>query len=117
MATVTLSVQAIESGVGFQQSIPIGLAMPSNVNAAPPSFATLQLGNNQVLAPTVASGLTVAGVLVIPPTGSSNSKVFSGTSGGTGFTSTALPFVGGVAAGGSFWIASAGVETVQLVWV
>lgn len=116
MSIATLSTQAALSGSFLAPSF-LGVTLPTNANAAPPSFFTLATGNNNILAPTVASGFTVTGVMAYPQSaGSSNSKTFSGASGGAGFTGTALPFIGGVAAGGSFWVASAGIETLVLVW-
>jgi len=115
--TATLSVQAQISGDSFQQTAPIGQSVAANTNAARPTYVTLQVGNTQILAPSIASGKTVNGVMVLSPAGSTNSKTFSGTSGGAGFTGTFLPFVGGMSAGGSFWVSSAQIEDVQLVWL
>jgi hypothetical protein len=113
----TLNVQAFLTGDSFQQTTPIGQQYPTNANAAKPGSVSLVAGNIQMFAPSVVSGKTVNGVMVLSPAGSTNTKTFSGTSGGAGFTSTFLPFIGGIAAGGSFWIASAGTEDVQIVWL
>jgi hypothetical protein len=114
---VTPQVQATLSGGNLQSPVVIGPTQPLNPNAAEPTFVTLAVGNNQIFAPSVASGAIVNGFIAVPVlAGSTNAKTYSGASGGAGFNCTYQPFVGGIAAGGSFWIASAGVERIQIIW-
>lgn len=114
--TTTLALTATVVGDQYNPSATIngGANVPSNTNAAAPTVAVLSSGNNTITAP---SGVTVNGCLVVPPPSSTNTKIYKGIAGDTGFTGTFQPVLVPVAAAGTFVINAAAGETVVLVFV
>lgn len=106
--TVTVTGDAMVAGTFTPTNI------AANINAPPPTLQQLSAGNNTVTVPT---GFTVNGCMVIPPSGSSNSKTYRGIAGDTGFTGTSQQVLVPLTSMANFVINSTGSETVQLVWV
>jgi hypothetical protein len=108
-AAVTMQGDALIVSTTFSGSANV----PQNNNAPPPFAQVLAAGNNTV---NVPAGFTVNGALVLPPASSTNTKIYKGVAGDTGFTGTFQPVMVPVAAAGSFVINSVGGETVQIVY-
>jgi hypothetical protein len=117
MTTATLSAQAIVSGGLELAPAPFGVTLPSNTNAAPPQpFSLSGAGNFTIMCPSVGSGYTVNGCIIVPELpASTNAKFLKGIAADTGapFTTVAIC---GAAAGGSFVIQSTSAENLRLVW-
>lgn len=110
--TAVPTTQVVVSGDAMGSSS-FGQTNAANTNCPPPTFAALSAGNNTV---TVPSGFTVNQATIFPPPASTNTKVYKGVSGDTGFTGTFQAVQVPVAAGGTFVINSVGSETVQIVY-
>ena len=118
MATVgsSTTVATVIVGSGFQcnytpPQCPV-------LNAAPPEGAPVQValntGNNTVAVPAGAIG-----VLLVPPVGSTNSKILKGVNADTGIAmATGQPFMMFFAPSAtSFVINAAGAETLLAAWL
>lgn len=116
MGSSTVFPQAIISGGVAQAPFRLGAYLPTNSNAAPPTYFALVAGANTIVAPSVASGYAVNGVMIIPVAGgSTNAKALKGVSGDTGVAFTTIGICG-AAAGVNFVVTSTGAELVQIVW-
>ena len=112
----TFSAQILGSGGISLAPSPSGVALPTNVNAAPPQPVSLVAGFQTVACPSIASGYMVTGFCVIPVLpGSTNAKTLKGVAGDAGVPFTTFVAAGAVA-GGSFVILSAGAENCVIVW-
>lgn len=107
----TLTIAAVITG---QNDAEYPSQQTINTNAPPIGAAQLQAGDNQIVVP---GGFTVGSVWIKPPPNSANNKKVRTIIGDTGSpVFTTSPIVYPVTAGGSFYINSAGQETVELIW-
>jgi hypothetical protein len=111
LSTVTLSATVQGDGVSTTFTPPTS---PIQNQAAPtsgPQSVTLSAGNNTIAVPSGATG-----VLICPPTGSTNNKTFKGVNGDTGVAmAQAAPSYFALGSGvASFVINAAAIETLNL---
>jgi len=112
-ATILVTYTAV-GALGGTDQIVNSMTTPANTNAPPPSAAQLQAGNNQILVP---QGFTCNVAFIRPPGNSTNAKTAKAVSGDTNTGSwTSAPIIYPVSGLTSFYIASAGTETVEIDW-
>lgn len=112
--TVTTVVQSTVVGDGFGGFGPLYNSSTANPAGLAPSSVTLAAGFNSIPVPA-----TALGVVIVPPTASTNGKALKGVTGDTGIPIapagvTVLTWTAAQVA--ALGITSVGAETLTLIW-
>ena len=114
-ATAILSAY-VAGGAGFLGTSPLYSSSLSNTNGAPPGSAVLATGFNSIPVPS-----TAAGVVIVPPSGSTTTLTIKGLTGDTGLPiAPSAPFYWNFTAAGAqatIGILAGAAVTVTLIWV
>jgi|SRR6185437_2589554 len=112
-ASITVQYQAT-GALGGVDSYVTSMVTPTNTNAPPPTIVQLSSGDNAIAVP---SGFTANVAFIRPPSTSSNAKTVKAVSGDSNSGAwTSAPVVYPVSGLSSFYVHSAGSETLEINW-